>query len=377
MLILASAADKLQLITGGGGSIDAHVSWLDNVSGSVDPGRKNTPTITTATTTDICPSPIAGVYRNIKTVYVRNRGGAAVDVTLRHTDGVTPVELHKTSLGAGQTLQYIDEIGFFSTVRPPQGGSFIHGLKGAPQSGRTKVDFTYDEATMRNPIDGSNVFIVTQGFTVDINVVGYNGRDQAAALSDVGVHFYTIYGPGVPTGGLASHSPPPAGPTLPAGYTHWAYLTTLRKDSGQIVIVHIEGSKVTFDPQVLIISGGADNSSGGAPTSPISMSNFVPQIGTNILLEVEARMAVNGDVTAGAVLNMGPIAGGFVSRQCRVDNNGSSLGGIAIATNSFSPTIPNIGQTYYYIWQPLYNGGSIQSYAANIWVAGYEVPNGD
>jgi hypothetical protein len=378
MLILAST-DKLQVVTGSAGNIQVHASWMDNASGAIGPGRTNTPAITGAGTVDIVASPAAGVFRAIKTLHIRNTAVTSNDVTVRHTDGTTTVELYKITLAPGQTLQYIDEVGFLSTAASrSQTGSFIHGLKGAPQASRTKVDFTYDEGTLRNPVDGSVQFITTQAFTIDITVQGLNGRDQAAALPDVGIHFYAIWGAGQTSGGLCSTSPPPGGPAMPTGYTHWAYLTTLRKDSGQIVIVHVEGSGVTFDPQVPIISGGNANSASPPPTAPIDMTGFVPNIATNVLLEVQGTVAINvGGGACTAVVNLGPINGGFVSRVLRVDV-GDSLGvaGPIVNTNSFSPTIPNLGQ-YFYIWNPVTNGGNIQSYAVNIWVAGYEVPNGD
>jgi len=381
MLILASASDKLQINTSGACQLDTHVSWMDNVVGAVNPGRTNTANITAAGTTDICAGPAAGNFRNIKTVHIRNRGGP-VGLILRHTDGTTVVELYRVNLATDQTLSYIDETGFFSSQPPrPLGGSFIHGLMGATQASRTKVDFSYFEGTLRSPADGSLLFVQNVSFTIDIAVQGANGRDQAAALGDVGIHFYTIAGSAVATAGIASQTPPSSGgPTLPAGYTHWAYVTTVRKDSGLICLAHFEGSKVQFDPQVIMLSGGNVSNAAAAPLTPISFGQFVPLIGTNILLEAEATLALlnAGGGAVAAELMLGPSAGGFVSRRIRVDV--PDIPGAAtpyVNTNSASPTIPNINVTYYYAWHPLVNGGNIHSYSANIWAAGYEVPNGD
>jgi hypothetical protein len=121
MLILASATDKLQLITSTGGSINVHASYLDNVAGTVAPGRQNV-RITTGTTTDVVSSPASGVFRNLKTLHVYNAGGASNDITVQHTDGTTVVQLHKVTLAPATTLQYVDEIGFLvSTISPPLG----------------------------------------------------------------------------------------------------------------------------------------------------------------------------------------------------------------------------------------------------------------
>ena len=112
MLILASTSDKLQVITGSAGTVDVHVSWMDNVAGAVQPGRTNTPTITTAATTDVVAPPGATTQRNVKTIHVRNRAVTPNDVTVQHTDGTNVVQLHKVTLQPNRTLQYIDEVGF-------------------------------------------------------------------------------------------------------------------------------------------------------------------------------------------------------------------------------------------------------------------------
>ena len=93
MIILSSTSDKIQVVTGSAGTIDVHASWADLSSGSVTPGRTNTPVITTATTTDVVASPGASAQRNVRTMYIRN-DDASVDnlISVQHTDG-TNVEI--------------------------------------------------------------------------------------------------------------------------------------------------------------------------------------------------------------------------------------------------------------------------------------------
>lgn len=121
MLLLTSTTDKLQVVTGSAGTIDVHASWMDNVAGAVAPGRTNT-NISAGTTTDVVGSPGASTQRNIKTLHVRNRGAASCDITVQHTDGTTVSQLHKTAIRPGETLQYIDEIGFFGVVGQSNAG---------------------------------------------------------------------------------------------------------------------------------------------------------------------------------------------------------------------------------------------------------------
>lgn len=145
MLILASASDKLQIITGSAGTIDVHVSWMDNVAGSVALGRTNTANITTATITDVVASPAAGSQRNIKTMHVHNRGIVNNDITVVHTDGTTPVQLHKVTLVPAGSLEYIDEVGFGVIVggtSPTPGGGFGGGGgSGGFTTGDAKITF--------------------------------------------------------------------------------------------------------------------------------------------------------------------------------------------------------------------------------------------
>jgi hypothetical protein len=145
MLLLTSTSDKVQVITGQACTVDVHASWMDNVSGAVQPGRTNTPTITSAVTTTVVGSPAAGAQRNIKTLHVRNRGTAIVDITVQHTDGTTVAQLYKTGVRPGETLQYTDEVGFSYTGVNVSSGLFSTGdakltLKTTADSGWIMMD---------------------------------------------------------------------------------------------------------------------------------------------------------------------------------------------------------------------------------------------
>jgi len=116
MLILGSTTDIVTVAVASAGQVDVHASWMDNVAGAVGPGRTNTATITTPTTTTVVGSPAASVQRNLKTLLIRNRGTGPNDVTVNHSDGTTVVSLHKVTLAPGGTLQYIDEVGFLAPI---------------------------------------------------------------------------------------------------------------------------------------------------------------------------------------------------------------------------------------------------------------------
>lgn len=116
MLILALTTDKIQLITSAAISVDVHASYADHTTATddVNANRQNT-AITTAATTDIVAAPGAGVVRNVKTLHIRNKHATtSVDVTVVYNANATLYELHKVTLRSGETLEYIEGIGFFT-----------------------------------------------------------------------------------------------------------------------------------------------------------------------------------------------------------------------------------------------------------------------
>lgn len=127
MLLLTSTSDAISVVTSAAVAVDVHASWVDYASSTITPGRTNT-AITTATTTTVVASPGASTQRNVKTLHLRNKdGSASVDVTVRHTDGTTTVELIKVTLAAGDSLEYIEGVGFFKIPNPinPPAANYI------------------------------------------------------------------------------------------------------------------------------------------------------------------------------------------------------------------------------------------------------------
>ena len=90
----------------------------------------------------------------------------------------------------------------------------------------------------------------------DVTVAGpaVGGRDQAGAFSaDSWVHFFYIYN-GTTWGLLASASA--TAPTLPSGYTHKAYLGTIRKEATNMRNMRIYGSAAHFTtPNSILVNG--------------------------------------------------------------------------------------------------------------------------
>ena len=113
MLLLASTADKINLVTATAVTVDVHASFTDFVSPStVTPGNKNS-AISTATTTEIVSSPASSTYRSVKTLHIKNKHATdSVLITVQHVNGTATVELLKVTLLAGELVCYVEGQGF-------------------------------------------------------------------------------------------------------------------------------------------------------------------------------------------------------------------------------------------------------------------------
>ena len=93
MIILASTADLIRVVTSHAATIEVHASFVDLNGTTVTPGRTNT-LISTATTTTIVGSPAASTVRNLKHLNITNdHASQSCSVTAEHTDGTTAIEL--------------------------------------------------------------------------------------------------------------------------------------------------------------------------------------------------------------------------------------------------------------------------------------------
>lgn len=107
MLLLTSTSDIIRVVTSAVADIRVHASWLDNASGTITPGRTNTASIATATTTTVVAAPAASTQRNVKHLNIENNhASASSQVTVEHFDGTTAEPLMGVTLLAGETLVF-------------------------------------------------------------------------------------------------------------------------------------------------------------------------------------------------------------------------------------------------------------------------------
>lgn len=111
MLLLTSASDIIRVVTNSAANADVHASWVDNVSGTITPGRTNT-AISSAATTTVVAAPGSG-QRNVQTLSIRNRHASLADtITVQHFDGTTSIDLYTTTLSPTEALEFLDGVGF-------------------------------------------------------------------------------------------------------------------------------------------------------------------------------------------------------------------------------------------------------------------------
>lgn len=257
-----------------------------------------------------------------------------------------------------------------SSIIPARTGFGVRHLLGNNNAGTptTKLDLSADAVTLLNLTTGESVTRLNTGTLIcDLSVAGSaaNGRDQAGAFSaNSWVHIYFIWN-GQTLATLASLTAPPTGPTLPTGYTHWAYATTIRwNGSSNIAPVYIRGSAVNYDSAgVTLLSNGAattmttvDCSTAVPPNAVVGLFEFLVSCNHNAVAVFSVNARTFGSSSAGEVV-------------CRVSQQVAS---IAIwAGNSMPFPLGSQKLDYLISVAPAISGGAFV--VAN----GYVIPNGD
>jgi hypothetical protein len=135
VLLLTSTSDIIRVVTGSAASVQVHASWVDNASGTITPGRTNTPAITTATTTTVVAAPASSTQRNVKLLVLSNLSSTATTVSVQHFDGTTSSELFSCTLLQNENLT-MDENGDFHH-HDAQGADYMYTVPPGANLGLT------------------------------------------------------------------------------------------------------------------------------------------------------------------------------------------------------------------------------------------------
>ena len=247
------------------------------------------------------------------------------------------------------------------------GGNFIRGLTGQRNAATTtRLDMAADFVVFRNPSTGATVQVNNVASeAIDTTTAGpaAGGRDQAAAFtSGAAIHFYFIRKDDGTIDGVASEVAPTTGPTLPTGYTTWAYATTVMLNASTTVLqyVWLRGQYVFYTAAQVLLNAGV------ATVETSLNSTLAPLLpATALSMQIGWKMANNtaniGQYTLGL-----RVLSGTNFRQYDVDVY--TNGGNAIISSDL--VMPNVSQTIYYI-------GSDAGMRHYVYLTGYTVPNGD
>lgn len=236
------------------------------------------------------------------------------------------------------------------------GGYRVTGLTGTNNTGtpNTQYDLAADLVVLRNPSDGS-LAVRTNTGTVTNNVLTAgstaNGRDQAGAFTATSfLHFYFIWN-GATLATLSSATAPPTGPSLPAGYTHWAYAGAVFFDgSSHLVTTLMRGALMAYVTQQTVVN----TATSGTGEATVSVSSVVPANALTYDVNFSCGMASNETMTFRVVTGVN-YSQYLVNLGANSDLEGREH-------------LPNVGQQFFYI-----TSGSRQLIIS---VLGYRVPNG-
>lgn len=228
----------------------------------------------------------------------------------------------------------------------------------------TQYDFSATAVVLRNTSNEIVVRYNVATVTNDVAAAGpvANGRDQAAAFAaNSWIHFYWIWN-GTTLATISSAVAPPTGPTLPAGYTHWAYIGAIRFNaSSQLMQTRISGNNVYYRNNGLtqVLSGG---SATGA--TAVDVSSFVPPNASHIFLE-SRLLYQNAAVNADNNVRFAFVSGDdyfFMRLITQVANQNFEYSGQIV--------IPNATQQIFYNWSV-----AAGTRSAFLYINGYGVHN--
>lgn len=166
MLLLTSVSDLVQVITGAAGTIAVHTDWMDNLSGTVTPGRTNTAAITSATTTTVVASPASSTQRNTKGISISNTDASVTNpITVQHTDGTTVEVLWKGSLLAGERVIF-DE----------NGDWFYYDVTGAVKPSSAVTNPNNISTSNQTPAAGTDTILTGSTITIPPSKIKIGSR---------------------------------------------------------------------------------------------------------------------------------------------------------------------------------------------------------
>ena len=115
-MILETVNDILEVVSGTAADLDVTACWIDAASATLIPsgGGTQTTAITTAVTTTVLAAPAASTRRTVVYFCIRNKDTVdATLVTVQLDRSATNVEQYRITMQPGDTLEFMDGLGWF------------------------------------------------------------------------------------------------------------------------------------------------------------------------------------------------------------------------------------------------------------------------
>jgi len=127
MFLLAATTDKLAVITTTTADLEVHVSYVDRNSSTgawTGAGKQNTAitSVVASPGTDVLAAPASSTIRNAETINIHNdHASSSNTVTVSFNQNGTLFTLRKVTLAAGESLTYVEGVGWFVNGAAPSG----------------------------------------------------------------------------------------------------------------------------------------------------------------------------------------------------------------------------------------------------------------
>ena len=252
----------------------------------------------------------------------------------------------------------------------------VQGLTGAPNNGTplTQYDLNATVVTLWQSSTKQILIVVPAGvITNNISTSGptANGRDQSSAFSaSTWIYLYYIYN-GATLATISSASAPATGPTLPSGYTHWAFAGALfLNGSTQIVPLRMRGAKRYYVPGVALPGSPFT----ATAETAISLTTLIPPTAIDVLIFATTNLITtdgSGQVNVSFAVRV--VTGTNYLYFLRTTLTGLGISASQLMPASVAHWLPNISQNIYYIWTVTLGSGQSMSLEC----LGFTESNGD
>lgn len=185
--------------------------------------------------------------------------------------------IYNSGAGAWVLSSYQPATGVVAVSNASVNGVSIANNAGTPN---TKIDITFTRACLVSAV-GAPVFTTSGAFTIDLTVGTVtstaNGMDGESRPASGWVYLYVISS-GSGSAGLGTTISPLSGlPTLPAGYSFYAYVGAMRCDGSSNLLRSIQkGRDAQYQALVSMATGSA------AVWTAIAVASFVPATASRI-----------------------------------------------------------------------------------------------